>query len=425
MKPNAEKPPFTAKNKQSAGRSETSDEIHSLIQTFEYFTETTEKLRVSYDKLQEKISELDLELEKKNRKLYLNLRKMDSIKNHLEYILKSMNMGVVVLNLDGIVSMFNPAAAEITGYSSEEIVGKPYSSFLGKDVAEEVTPLLTLHQGIEKTNKEKIIYTKNGVAIPIEYSTSMVRNELGEVLGVVEIFSDLRDIKQLQEELQQAQTLAALGEMAGNVAHEIRNPLGGIGGFAALLERDLDVEDPRRNLVVKIIEGVSRLNRIATNLLVYTRPVRPKKRLENIIQVVDDVLTLIQVELEQDESKIILKKKYSFKQLDVPIDPELFQQVFLNIAKNAVQVMNDSGEILVTVKMIKRTEKVEIAVRDTGPGIPEEDQKKLFMPFFTTKADGTGLGLSIAKKIMEVHNGEITVDSEVGRGTTFRIFFPY
>jgi len=357
--------------------------------------------------------------------LYINLREMDSIKNHLSNILESMNMGVVVVNLDGEISIFNRAAAEITGYSPDDVIGKHYRESLGKNVPDDYTPLYTLQHGSERHNKEKEIYTYDETTIPVEYSTSVVSSERGEPLGVVELFSDLRKMKKLQEEVQQARTLSALGEMAGHVAHELRNPLGGIGGFAALLERDLDVDDPRRSLVQKIIEGVSRLNRIATNLLVYTRPVRPKKRLVNIIRVIEDVLSLVRVELELDESSVHLKAGFSVKELDVALDPELFQQVFLNIVKNAVQAMNDAGDLFISVKDMKKEEKIEIVVRDTGPGIPDEHQKKLFLPFFTTKADGTGLGLSIAKKIVEAHNGDIHVDSREGEGTAFYVHFPY
>jgi len=401
-----------------------SEEISSLVQAFEYFAENTEKMRESYDKLQEHISVMDLELTKKNDELDQNLRTMDSIKNHLENILECMTMGVIVINLDGNVSIFNRAASEITGYSRKVVIDKPYIDSLGKKVSQENSPLFTLDKGVEKSNKEKTIITKNGKEIPVEYSTSLVTNMNGEILGVVELFSDLREIKKLQEEVQQSRTLSALGEMAGNVAHELRNPLGGIGGFAALLERDLDIDDPRRKLVQKIIEGVARLNNTATNLLVYTRPVRPKKRPENIVQIIEDVLTLVQVELEQDDSKITLIKDYKVKSLDVSLDPDLFQQVLLNIVKNAVEAMDYCGELTVGIKKIKKTDQVEISIKDSGTGIEEEYIKKLFLPFFTTKADGTGLGLSIVKKIVDSHSGEITVESEGDRGTTFRICLP-
>ncbi|MCH8286083.1 PAS domain S-box protein [candidate division KSB1 bacterium] len=408
----------------SKKKPEMSGEISSLVQAFEYFAENTEKMRESYDMLQEQISVMDLELTKKNDELDTNLRTMDSIKNHLENILESMTMGVIVLNLDGDVSIFNREASEISGFSRKLVIDKPYADTLGKNVPLENSPLFTLYKGVEKRNKEKVITTKKGQEIPVEYSTSLVTNMNGEILGVVELFSDLREIKKLQEEVLQSRTLAALGEMAGNVAHELRNPLGGIGGFAALLERDLDRDDPRRRLVQKIIEGVARLNRIATTLLFYTRPVKPKRRPENIVQVIEDVLTLIQVELEQEENTITLEKKFEIDSLEVTVDPDLFQQVMLNIVKNAVEAMDYSGLLVVGVKHDKKKERVEVYIKDSGTGINEEEKKKLFLPFFTTKADGTGLGLSIAKKIIEAHNGEISVGNNEDGGSIFSIDLP-
>ena len=400
------------------------EEIASLIQAFEYFAENTERLRESYEKLQEQLSVSDLELARKNEELDLNVRKMDTMRNHLENILECMTLGVVVINLEGNVSIFNRAASEITGYSPEIVIGRPYAETLGKKVPIDATPLYTLHEGRNRRKKEKEIFSKDNVSIPVEYSTALVTSEEGETLGVVELFSDLREIKKLQEEVQQSRTLATLGEMAGQVAHELRNPLGGIGGFAALLDRDLERQDPRRKLVQKIIEGVSRLNKTATNLLVYTRPIRARKRPEDIIQVVDNVLALVQVELEQDESKIDLVKKFSSKSLLVSIDPELFAQVLLNVLKNAVQSMSYSGVLVIGIKQAKNTECVDVYVQDTGTGISDEDKKKLFLPFFTTKPDGTGLGLSIAKKIIDAHLGTITVENNKKGGTTFHILLP-
>ena len=400
------------------------EEIASLIQAFEYFAENTERLRESYEKLLEQLSVSDLELARKNEELDLNLRKMDTMRNHLENILECMTLGVVVINLDGTVSIFNRAASEITGFSPQSIIGKPYAETLGKKVPIDATPLFTLHEGRNRRKKEKEIFSKDNISIPVEYSTALVTSEDGETLGVVELFSDLREIKKLQEEVQQSRTLATLGEMAGQVAHELRNPLGGIGGFAALLDRDLEREDPRRKLVQKIIEGVSRLNKTATNLLVYTRPVRLKKRPEDIIQVVDNVLALVQVELEQDDSKIDLVKKFRTKSLRVSIDPELLEQVLLNVLKNAVQSMSYSGKLVVGIQHVKNSECVEIYVRDTGTGIPDGDKKKLFLPFFTTKTDGTGLGLSIAKKIIDAHEGTLSVENNKKGGTTFHIILP-
>ncbi|RKY86764.1 hypothetical protein DRQ09_05620 [candidate division KSB1 bacterium] len=394
-------------------------------QTKEFFLRTSEKLIQARKRLEKKVSELNLELEEKNRELSKSLKEMDSIRNHLKNILESMNMGVIAVDLNGKVTVFNRAASEITGYTVDEVLGKSYFKSFGKGVDKNETAIYTLKKGIKKVNREKEIISKNGTTIPVEYSTSVVSTVEGEVIGAVEIFSDLREIKRLKEEIQQARTLAALGEMAANVAHEIRNPLGGIGGFAALLERDIDVGDPRRNLVQKIIEGVASLNRIASNLLIFTRPVRPKKRKEDIRVVIDEVLALLKVELEQENKDIDVVSRFPDRKINIFFDPELIQQVLLNILKNAIQAIEEKGVLEVELFNRKDDEYVDIIIKDSGIGMDEDTLKRAFNPFFTTKSDGTGLGLAIAKKIVESHQGKISIYSKENKGTKFVISLPY
>jgi len=393
--------------------------------TREFFNETSQKLIDARDRLEKKVNELNLELDQKNKELSKSLSEMDSIRNHLNNILESMNMGVVAVDLNGEITVFNRAAAEITGFNSQEVLGNHYLTVFGDDRDTSETAIHTLKTGIKAINREKDVISKTGLAIPVEYSTSIVSSEKGEVIGAVEVFSDLREIKKLKEEIQQARTLAALGEMAANVAHEIRNPLGGIGGFAALLERDIEVGDPRRNLVKKIIEGVASLNRIASNLLVFTRPIRPKKRKENLKSAIEEVVELLKVELEQEGNDIDLLINLPEDKVEILFDPELIQQVLLNVLKNAVQAIEGSGTLKIELTTLPEEGRAEIIVKDSGEGMNEEIIQKAFNPFYTTKSDGTGLGLAIVKKIIESHSGSINVESLEGVGTTFRISLPF
>ncbi len=397
------------------------NDIKSLMKAFEFFNENTKKLELSYKKLEEKVSDLNLELENKNEELSQNLMEMDSVKNHLNNILESLDIGVVAFDLDCTITIFNKAAEEITGLSRKRVVGTKYGNIYGSTESNDPSPLNIFTSKEEYRNIEKSVPNFRRGLIPIEYSLSRILNKNNEVIGGVEVFSNLTEIKQLRDQVERSKTLTALGEMAANVAHEIRNPLGGIGGYANLLERDLDVDDPRRNLVKKIIEGVASLNRIATNLLIYTRPMMPKLRTDNVKRIIEEVLYLIEVENEQEDRQIEMIRDYPKTDVLARIDPELIQQVFINLIKNANQAMKNSGKLTVSLRNMKDPFMAEVSIKDTGEGMSEEVMSKIFNPFFTTKTDGTGLGLAISKRIVDLHHGKFEMESELDKGSVFKI----
>ncbi|MFC1726880.1 nitrogen regulation protein NR(II) [candidate division KSB1 bacterium] len=400
-------------------------DFKELNKAFDIFNQVSSNLVEAYSNLENKVSQLDMELEKKNRKLSDTLLEIDSIKNHLNNILESMNTGVIVVNIQGRITIFNSAAQELTGYDGKEVLRKTYKHFfIRKESGKSKTPLDALQDKKIYRNVEKNIMLKSGDMIPVQSNIAPVVDKEGSIIGAVETFIDLRAVNKLKEEVEKSKTLAALGEMSANVAHEIRNPLAGIGGYAALLERDLEDKDPRRQLVKKIIEGVSSLNKIATNLLFYTRPMRPSLRIENISYILEEVLNWVQMEVEQEKREIQIVRDFSRTDYLACIDPEIFMQVFLNIFKNAVQSIDSSGKVEVKVKDIKETNRIAIEISDTGIGMDEEIKGKIFNPFFTTRSDGTGLGMAIVKKIIDSHGGEITLESEVGKGTRFLIKIP-
>lgn len=265
--------------------------------------------------------------------------------------------------------------------------------------------------------------------------------------------SDLRQSQtervRLEDQVSRMNTLAALGQMAATVAHEIRNPLGGIAGFAGLLERDLTVDDPRRKWVKKIIEGVSSLNSIVTGLLHYTRPVRLNVHRVDIVNLIEESASFVEIDLaRRDGQTISIARVYEVPGAACLVDPEQMQQVFLNLLQNAAQAMPEGGTITVSVRTEPETRGrgdtgnpplspspplpvgeegrgwVEVEVADTGEGMSEEVQRQLFTPFFTTKENGTGLGLATARKIIEAHRGTIRVTSETGRGSAFAVALP-
>ncbi|MFC1537384.1 nitrogen regulation protein NR(II) [Gemmatimonadota bacterium] len=358
------------------------------------------------------------------------------LENYSASALEHIDSGVLAVNLKGEVVMFNQAAETITGYNRTEILGNRYDRLpfdLTGDSGHWIGRLLD--SGIvESETAEKLIACKDGSQVPVESRVRSVYGEDSEVVGALEIFTDLSTIKQLKVEVNRSRTLSALGEMAANVAHEIRNPLGGIGGFAALLERDLEDDDPRRNLVKKIIEGVASLNKIVTNLLIYTRPVKPDLRWINLTEYVDEVLSFVEVEVENQLPRIEVKREFPSQQVGVRIDPCLMQQILLNIFRNAIFAMKgDGGCLAISLSTSANGDKIkggddkyiELLISDDGVGMSQEVKEKIFNPFFTTREDGTGLGMAIAMKMIQEQEGSIKISSKVGIGTQVSILLPH
>ncbi|MBN2288696.1 MAG: PAS domain S-box protein [Candidatus Glassbacteria bacterium] len=353
--------------------------------------------------------------------------------------LEHVNSGVLAVNLKGEVVMFNQAAEAITGYERAEILGNSYQGlpFYATGKSRDVIAGFLENGELQSGSNEKPLCRKDGSKVPVESRIKPVCDEDGKVVGALEIFTDLSTIKELKVEVNRSRTLSALGEMAANVAHEIRNPLGGIGGFAALLERDLDDDDPRRNLVKKIIEGVASLDKIVTNLLIYTRPIKPDLRWIDLTAYVDEVLSFVEVELESQHPRIDVRREFPGCQVGVRIDPSLMQQILLNIFRNAIYAMKNNGGCLIIKlsssdnggklkdKNGKKKDYIELLISDNGVGMSREVREKIFNPFFTTREDGTGLGLAIAKKMIHEQQGSIDVSSRVGVGTKVSILLPH
>ncbi len=390
------------------------------------FKETTRKYREAYSELYEKFESLNLKLEETNLELRKRVEEKDQISNYLNNILESLSGGVVVVNPEGDITLFNHAAEAITGRTQEEVIFQPYADIIGLDAGREQSVLHTLESGKGLSSQEKELKRADGHNIPLGFSTSLVRDNEGHVLGAVEVFNDLTEVKRLEAELQRVHTLAALGKMAATVAHEIRNPLGGIAGFAALLERDLEGEDPRRRLVHKITEGVARLNRIVTSLLNYTRPLKLNRHPVDLAHMVEEAAAFFEIDPERKRENISIRRHFPDAPTVCAIDPEQFQQIVLNLLQNATQAMPEGGQIdiEIAVELIADQNRALLRIRDTGMGMDAEVQEKLFTPFFTTKEDGTGLGLVTSKKIIDAHGGAIQVESEPGHGTCFTISLP-
>ncbi|MBD3390883.1 MAG: PAS domain S-box protein [Chitinivibrionales bacterium] len=414
--------------KQNLDKSNISPEmVESLEKAFLDFQERAEKLSSAYADMQADFKKLNLELDRKNRELADSLARQEETQTYLSSILESMNSGVIGIDVAGTVTQFNRAAADITGQGPDTVLGRSYTEVFSREAREHGRLLDVLRTGGGHVWDEKVIWHREGYPVPVSYQTATLRDQSGRTLGAVEIFNDISKIKALEEEMQRTKTMAALGEMSATVAHEIRNPLGAMGVWAGLLDRDFDRDDPRRKTLKRIIDGLARLNRIVSNLLVYSRPLEARLRRVALQDILTETVDFVEIEIERLGQHVTVTRAFAGEDsVTVMADPEKMQQVIMNLCMNALQAMPDGGDLRVSVEDSPKGSAgyACFEVTDTGEGIEEERLEKIFDPFHTTKENGTGLGLAIVKKFVEHHSGYIRVRSTKGRGTSVRVFLP-
>lgn len=370
-----------------AAQPETPPDLRALAELMEAFQRGSASMEEAYRLLEARVGDLDHELGVTN--------------DYLSNLLESMSDGVIAVDTHGQVVRFNRAASATLGYTAEEVEGQAFEAIFGRTFA-------------APRRETTALRAKSGREVPVSERDAPIDDRRGKRLGRVKVFQDLSELHALREQVRQMDRLAAIGEMAATVAHEIRNPLGGIKGFAAFLAQDTPESDPRRRLVDKIIEGARRLDLVVNELLEYTRPVELRLRPVSCAAVVGAALA----EVHCDRGRILIASELD-PALRVLADADKLRQVIANIVGNAAQSIAERGEI--SLRAEADADDVLIVCADTGCGIAAEDLQKVFSPFYTTKERGTGLGLAVAQKIIEGHGGEIAVRSALGAGTTFTL----
>jgi two-component system NtrC family sensor kinase len=358
-----------------------------------------------------------------NAQLYTSLEQkaleIARLKDFSENIVESLNVGVLAVDLDGIVESWNTRMEQLFGVARQEAVGRQLSSLLPEELAREIAARGDEEQ-ITGIYKQRLQH--QGKSLTLNVSIAPLVSKSSERIGRLLLFDDVTQRERMEEQMSQTEKLTSLGLLAAGVAHEVNTPLAVISNYIQMLAKQMPEGDPRQSIIEKIVKQTFRASEIVNNLLNFSRTGAAEATDIDVNRVVEETLSLVAHPLKTSQIQVV-------KQLGEPLPPvrgsaNKLQQVFLNLFLNARDAMPAGG--MLEVRTAAHNGSVEIEVADTGGGIPREHIHRIFDPFFTTKSNGrgTGLGLSVSYGIIKEHSGKIDVRSTPGKGTSFHVEFP-
>ena len=354
------------------------------------------------------------------RSYYLLSRTLQETRDYTRQVLASMAHGVLSIDIDGKVVSWNQQALSLLGTPAAAINHfdlRTVFNFQETGIAQ------TIHHGVPVMNREIRYQRDKGEWLPLLLTVTPIQDESGSRSGAVVVIRDMSEIKRLEEQVQRTEKLAAVGRMAAGVAHEIRNPLSSIRGFAYLLGRGHAKETPEWEYADVMVREIDRINHVVTDLLNFSRPMTLEPESTMLPDLINHVVSLVSADANAHGIDI-----HVACQPDLPpmsLDSNQVTQALLNLMLNAVNAMETGGVLMVRAFISHDREALEIQVEDNGPGIDQDDQEKIFEPFYTTRERGTGLGLAMVRKIAENHDGVVEVESPPpgkSSGTRFTLF---
>jgi signal transduction histidine kinase len=342
----------------------------------------------------------------------------------------NLRNGVLAVTLDGRIAVMNEVAYHIFGVPTHvNVIGRPYTEVL-KDLPDIIRIFSGAFELSHLPNRAELrLKRRNKV---IGYTLSQVRDMAGRVTGAALFFKDLTRVEQLEERERLRDRLAALGEMAAAIAHEVKNPLAGIEVMAGLLKRQLPESRDAQTILGDIIKEAKMANAIVVEVLDFVRPIRLQVEHVALADVVRHAVSMAE---SHWSGGVVVEVDVPADLPDMQGDPHQLRQIFTNLLTNAIEAMSGEGRVTVRATLLAPEEEVagsdihpgpmiQVDVHDSGPGVPPDVMEKMFSPFFTTKPQGTGLGLAIVRKIVDAHDGRIDVSAVPNGGARFRVTLP-
>jgi two-component system sensor histidine kinase PilS (NtrC family) len=339
-----------------------------------------------------------------------------------ENIIESINSGLLTTTLNGQINFINRGGTEIIGFGHAEVENQPVETVLQLDhgfLHESRHRLLTER----RFRFERWFETLDGRRIFLGVAVSNLYDKTGRPLGYIFIFQDLTDIQALEQAARLKERMAALGEMAAGMAHELRNPLAAISGSVQYLKGDLRPQGETLELMDIILRESDRLDQTIRDFLTFTRPGAFAPESTDVVRLLQDTIKLLRKSREFRNTHRI-DARFAAPRMECEVDPNRMKQIFWNLATNALKATPQGGALAIEVDWSSTGERVEFCFSDDGVGMDERQQRLYFQPFNSSFREGTGLGTAIVYRLVEEHGGKIQLESTPGRGTTVRIDLP-
>ncbi|HEX4825181.1 MAG TPA: ATP-binding protein [Candidatus Polarisedimenticolaceae bacterium] len=339
-----------------------------------------------------------------------------------ENIIESIHSGLITTDLEGIVNFMNRGGAEIIGRSQGNVLGAPIASLLGLDPAWRKAADEAL--GASRRHRfERYTGGPEGSRIFLGIAVSNLKDRDGLPLGYIFTFQDLTELYAAEQQMRLKERMAALGQMAAGMAHELRNPLAAISGSVQYLKGDLRPSGETLELMDIILRESQRLDQAIRDFLTFARPGRFAPQRADVVRLLEDHLKLLRKSREFTGAHR-LETRYASASLRCDVDPNRMKQVFWNLSTNALKAMPQGGALTITVAEDDARNEITVAFADEGVGMDERTREGYFQPFRSAFDEGTGLGAAIVYRLVEEHGGRIAVESTPGRGTTVSVTVP-
>ncbi|MCP4293048.1 MAG: PAS domain-containing protein [bacterium] len=353
-----------------------------------------------------------------------NHLKVQKARWEVRNIIDNIRSGLLTVDKNGVVVRVNPACCRILEMEDKDLLGRKLVDICRGGMEPLTETIMPVAEGGAAVDRGEVSLKRLGRDMPVGLNVNHIIAPSGKIMGAISIFTDLTREKKMSERVRQNDRLAAVGELAASIAHEIRNPLSSIRGSVEMLADDLELDGEHAELMALVLKESSRVNTIINDFLAYSRMRTTTRRRFPGQEFRDEISLQIRQHIAARNGNIHLSCSVQPDDMDVVADPGQLTQMALNLVINACEAMNYEGELKICLRLLAAGTRQELAVSDNGPGVAEDIREELFTPFMTDKEKGTGLGLSIVQRIAIAHGGDVQYEDSPGGGSTFRVRWP-